>query len=719
MASDSNSDSSSTPLNLCDSINFDARASYDSTSVATAAHLDFAEEWKLLVDSIQEIVHSASRPPPPQRLRSATIPPPHYASQAALDIFLSVFQREYENKHVFQSALLQALTQSLGDKLCHKNGTFKEIPKGEESISTTNTKGLLATTAPSKVAQSKSADDALPANNTKAAQKLRLGCDASRKKPARTEMIWLGNSNIGFATNIDQSDLKLSYYHKGQARRSKCNIASVMFNKHEGVNVIDIMTVAQLALQSDACQEFVAGSRPNFASAHAPLGQALVYARYAWYSMARRGYCTESGNAMPVTLPAFVLAARQNDDSSPHAHRLCGVGASLCIPQQLGGPFRYQIDQCVRFPAQQKDADALYTQAICGFVKTMRIGLTFAQNLQGESKPAVSLCCSPPHSDLQLMASPIPCANQPSSSFRIFQGELYRYTGEETSVGDWIRGLQPRKSAFLHDVFLFGSSESTMSGIIVKVTCKTVHCSLVASRDNLYALCELDRYGNEDLKSQIGKVLLGCRYLGDRCGVMVMKDLSPSGEDPPFDGFENPHARWEAFSRLVKNILFPMACVGVVHTDIRFDPANGRICNVLPTRNENGTPCELSPIDFESLAIYADVPGNMQKYAISIGHLDNFSEPAHMFLFWQIVWVAYGFWTESEGAATLQEAYFLVKCLFSKDERFVRFEQKFRQRQFAQLKAAYESLRGIETTLSAVCENGIVETLRILGLLFH
>jgi hypothetical protein len=481
---------------------------------------------------------------------------------------------------------------------------------------------------------------------------------------------------------------------------------------------MDTLAVAELKLHEESCQIVAANSAPDFVSAHAPLGQVLLYTLDAWHSIARRGYHLQSGKTAPTILHMIVLAARRKDKSISLVNHLCCMEADFRIPQGLGDRFWYQIDRCVRFPNGEQEVDILYTQAICGFIKTMRIGLTFAQSLRGESEPAVTLCCSPPHPDLELLASPIPCANQPRSSFVISQGELHKYAGASITVADFMKGLaDPNDLDDPDSVCLFGPPDSDMIGSLVKLTCRTVHSFFVPSETNWRALRRLVQYGSADLKSQIGKVLLGCSYINARCCVMVMKDLSFSGRDALFNGFETSLARWEAFSRLARQTLVPMACNGIVHTDIRFDPATLRIHNVIPVTNEAGKPSEMCLVDFESLVEYKSAKMEMQQYAISLAHVKE--TQIHMFLFWQLVWVALGFQLERFRSCMLCEARALVKLLFSEDARMQPVRKLFGQRTLKGLRANWESLHNIRNAASEEFAGEIGETLSILGVIFQ
>jgi hypothetical protein len=82
----------------------------------------------------------------------------------------------------------------------------------------------------------------------------------------------------------------------------------------------------------------------------------------------------------------------------------------------------------------------------------------------------------------------------------------------------------------------------------------------------------------------------------------------------------------------------PLASIGVVHTDIRFDPEQWSLRNIVLDQRDGSM--EFRMIDFESLVILNAALTAPQSYAISVNHLCRAST-AHDFLFWQVLWVAY------------------------------------------------------------------------------
>jgi hypothetical protein len=167
----------------------------------------------------------------------------------------------------------------------------------------------------------------------------------------------------------------------------------------------------------------------------------------------------------------------------------------------------------------------------------------------------------------------------------------------------------------------------------------------------------------------------------------VMKDLSHVGKESDdmlsphpkssagstLSGFDTPLLRWEAFSKLVRSVLLPMADVGVVHADIRLDPMEWSLCNMIV--DERAHPSgEFRLIDLESLVVfrYARSRGVSQEYAISINHFGD-SSSAHEFVFWQILWVAY-VWCPMTSSDNLRTSWgFVYSFLKSDDEQFREF----------------------------------------------
>jgi hypothetical protein len=349
--------------------------------------------------------------------------------------------------------------------------------------------------------------------------------------------------------------------------------------------------------------------------------------------------------------------------------------ASLKIPKNLGDKFKYAIDRCINFPPANASEDEVvraHTQAIAVFVKTLRIGLTFAKNLlalESEGKGAVTLCCSRPPSDLRLVASPIPTGlGTKAGELTVSQGELYDYVGldEDIRLTEWISSVPCIRA------LVFGESQSKMSDCLVKISCLTVHDALVQQKDNWTALERLsaDTPKLSILKKRMAVALLACIRVSNVCLMTVMKYLP---QPPPEDiscrctGFPTEYDRWLAFRELTQEVLIPLADVGIIHCDIRFDPNSGNICNVVSyehTVQDAGPRCrKLMVIDFESLIEYISATNEtVEEYcAISPKEVEGKGgRSTYAFLFWQVLWVAYGWWSQMEKVKLATSNAFLI-----------------------------------------------------------
>jgi hypothetical protein len=261
----------------------------------------------------------------------------------------------------------------------------------------------------------------------------------------------------------------------------------------------------------------------------------------------------------------------------------------------------------------------------------------------------VGLCCSPPRDDLVLVASPIPLAATTRSEgvpeLRITQGELYQFRDATVNVESWIKGIAPKKFV------IFDGSRSYSMATLVKVSCGSVHGALVPATFNWLALMKVASSGTPTLKDTLSKVLLACAFVNGRCMVTVMNMVSRLVDESQRSSsavhltgsFHTPLLRWEAFRRMAKNTLLPLAELGVVHNDIRYDPEMLCFSNIIVDTNE-----EFRMIDFESLVMLDDENDDespdppMQEYAISLRQC--FFKSAYEFVFWQVLWVAYAWY---------------------------------------------------------------------------
>jgi hypothetical protein len=106
----------------------------------------------------------------------------------------------------------------------------------------------------------------------------------------------------------------------------------------------------------------------------------------------------------------------------------------------------------------------------------------------------------------------------------------------------------------------------------------------------------------------------------------------------------------------------PTANWNIVHTDVRSDPYDWSICNVLSYWDEERKSYELALIDFESLIACGSAQNERQTYAISVRHMGYRGNP-HLFVSWQVLWMAYGWWETSDKI----EAPLFVLNFFNRD----------------------------------------------------
>jgi hypothetical protein len=587
--------------------------------------IDFHGEWQEFIGAVKDLTG----------LPSAH----HDGANEALSRFLLVISQVYGKENDFKISLLIALRESLGG-FCEET----RIYRSETSSATKQLSKSRGVDMPPMSEVTGVASNATRLMASRFTTGEGLEEQKACSQPKERAPIRLKGCDVGFSELSQFQDLNLLCDY-GIATSSKHHLATVVF----GQDVFDVTATVELKLSSSTCVKLDPyGPDPDLTSTHASLGQALSHAFDVWYCLARRGVKAGTPYQSSVSLPAVVLAASKQAEVDETL--LCCTEAYLEIPEHLGGVFSYRIERSVSFPSQNRGSEAAeaYTEAIAVFIRTLRIGLANAKAIlenKESNEDAVSLCCSPPREDLYLLASPVPFAKPSTRGFTITQGELYKFAGVDVSLEKWIRGIGESH------VLLFDSSSPNLEDCIVKVSCSTVHRSLVSPETSWNALLRVESAGTVGLKNEIAKVLLACAFVSRRCLITVMMDLSRPDDDTervlsfqensgasPCNGLDSPPVRWEAFSNLVRNVLMPLASIGVVHTDIRFDPEQWSLRNIVVDQRDGSM--EFRMIDFESLVILDHALTAPQPYAISVNHLCRAST-AHDFVFWQVLWVAY------------------------------------------------------------------------------
>jgi hypothetical protein len=574
--------------------------------VGTQRRLEFGEQWTAFIGAARSLTGQSCVP--------------HDNSAQALERFLKVMKKIHANKEEFKFLLFWALRDSLGELCQPKVSRFQAKKRKAKNGSPVSVK-----------------------DSTGDAVTITAGGP-----------IMLKNCNVGFVPEVSRrQELKLPNNY-GWSTRGPPDLACIVFG-----DALDVAACVELQVSHEAYKLNV-GQIPALAH-HAP--QSLLYAMDVHHCLTRRGHLVES-------IPAIVLAAKSKKNAICE-DRLCCMEASFNIPQHLGGTFEYRIEQCIRFPCRNDDAqaDALYEQALAIFVHTLRFGLINAKAVQENKKrdmAAASLCCSLPRADLLLLASPIPGAQPSVRGLKISQGELYAFKGVNKSVEQWINivcGKREKEEGYelIEEelVLIFDGSRAILDDCIVKVSCSTVHKQLVPARETWQALEYIEHEGTV-ARDAIAKVLLACAHVSRQCLVVVMKDLGAA--DKPDD--------WAGFSKLVRTALLPLAGLGVVHTDIRFDPKKRLFCNIVEDKHSG----EWQIIDFESLVILrgAKAVRVLQKYAVSV---PSFRQPASSFTFlhWQVLWVAYVLWASTTNQKFVEAKTFVETYSSSDQGDFLQF----------------------------------------------
>jgi hypothetical protein len=611
--------------------------------------------------------------------------------EQAWDHFRPVFSKKYADEADFSNALFDALKEALAD-VC------VEVTHKETKVA--------SRWAPSDFEGSDAATVA-------------GGATWKRK-------MMLGRTNIGFATGFYrrlagdfgiQADHACVVFRRGEndvhpkkkSRLTKSQIrTSVLHEDDDGYGGIDLK------------------------KEHGPIGIALMHMMEVWGSLTRRGRAPPS---MPVVLLAGRKAGVALNNTERHAEefgatlpqgktmvpspagvKLCCMLAELHIPLRLGGQFRLQIGRQVKFSEGDNEDNSKEAMAI--YLSAMKGGLQHAKALKVVQEPR-SRCCQVPGERLKLVASPMLRAS-PANQFSIHQGELFRFTGDNgLSIGEWI--------APFREVRCLADSGLAIKNCLVKLSSITVHNTLVPLDESWTAFQKLD---SSPEKIVVSDVLLACAFIERRCLVTVMKDLSAQADQfqaLSYDCFQDRQAVWLGFCNLVRNVLLPMANVGIVHADIRCVPGSHskfEVYNILGKRDSGGS-IELKLIDFESLVIFStaliQIP--CHPHAISVGTFENDFRSPHEFVFWQVLWMTYVLWCPSDrgNKPSGVDVEYLFNNLFhagADETRLADFKEWLTHPRHAKLKATYDYFKALRESFTMVSwdeQDHILAEVRIEG----
>jgi hypothetical protein len=482
-----------------------------------------------------------------------------------------------------------------------------------------------------------------------------LGGDMSNLDPDRLRMFSIkrsGRRAVGFARDGVRREGHLGFPScYDAAENSVCDHACFFRHSKDArdFECYDVTASVELKMSDTNCKPFVVNSMneisrtPKLKSDHGALGQALLYALDTLHCLARRGVLSLSHRDKAphdIVLPVVVLAGKRT--SNENANRLCCVDATLNIPEYVGGLVTYKVESHITF--QEVDFEK---KAIACYLRALRKGLKNANAIYDQYRATPSLLLPPDSmcgAKLRigtyevpgpvLVASPIPYANattNPALRARIAQGELFSFTAADST---WLR--QARQS-----FVVFGDPTNDQERLLLKVSCAAVHNSLVAKHCCWSALRNI-RDGPAALQSKIAEVLLLCwRPADGHTLVTVMKDRRNTHTHLYPSQFMVEMARlWAGFSTLVKDLLLPLARVGVIHADIRVGWSKTH--NILYPKNDRKGGLLL--IDYDSLieGVWAvDVEENGSAVIMKILTHNLGPQSSVQYVLWQILWMAY------------------------------------------------------------------------------
>jgi hypothetical protein len=352
---------------------------------------------------------------------------------------------------------------------------------------------------------------------------------------------------------------------------------------------------------------------------------------------ARRG---KRDGEMPL-LPLAILAAVKRDtivktetipESKKHKtpERVRWVSGQLHAPMACGNSFYYSVKDFGHFNDELSVENSLSL-----YLDTMLFGLKVAvqvcdEFVNGNLSPPLpasgsNLMVGNKRLTPTLCASPIKGANPiPGVTGRsINQGELFHGKLKLDKIFD---------AAKRDLVFRAPQVDTTQElDVLIKVSSTAVHSLLVSPRSAASALRSIEEL--DILCEALGTVLYAAVNM--RSGLMtIMADLPRARFKTLHPHAFNLEILWGGFSRLVKEVLLPLASgPGIIHADIR--PGYDLTSNILVDESAGGASLKL--IDYESLLLSERFvpPGNYLPY----------DDDANTFVWWQCVAVAY-FWSE-------------------------------------------------------------------------
>jgi hypothetical protein len=310
------------------------------------------------------------------------------------------------------------------------------------------------------------------------------------------------------------------------------------------------------------------------------------------------------------------------------------VSGQLHVPKACDDCYYYSVKDVGHFGDELSVENALSL-----YLDTLLFGLKVAVQVCNEY---VNGNLSPPQpmSGRYLMIgenflTPTLCAS-PIKGANLIPG----VTGRSINQGELFHGTLRLDETFADHLVLFKSPtvDTTQElGVLVKVSSTAVHSLLVHPHYSSTALSSI-RYSDKlDLvREELGTVLYAAVSMESGL-VTIMADLPRERYKTLHPNAYNLEVLWGGFSKLVKDVLLPMAeFAGVIHADIR--PGYDLTCNIFVDESTGGATLKL--IDYESFVLYS------QWYAPAANYLRReYKRDAVTFIWWQCVSVAY-FWSE-------------------------------------------------------------------------
>jgi hypothetical protein len=315
------------------------------------------------------------------------------------------------------------------------------------------------------------------------------------------------------------------------------------------------------------------------------------------------------------------------------------VSGQLHVPKACGGRFLYSLKDFGCF-----DDELSIENALSLYIDTMLFGWKVAVQVRDE---LVNKELSPalPASGRNLMLdgkrlTPTFCAS-PIGGANPIPGVI----GRAINQGDLFQGklnFQEVTDAAVKKLVLLSSDVDATEerDVLVKVSSIAVHSLLIHPDKAYIALRNIRASVDRKVIEELCTVLYA--VVKTEVGLMtIMADLSRQGYKTLHPASYNLEILWEGFSKLVKDVLLPMAeFAKVIHPDIR--PGFNVTCNILVDESLGGNTMKL--VDYESLIEFQAWHAPALSYLQCQLHWD-----AVTFVWWQSVSVAH-FWNQKVDA---------------------------------------------------------------------